>query len=76
MNLLPNITELTFLENYCIRIKFDNQLEKIIDYTPFIKDGVSKELTNIDYFRQGKIDDGYLVWPNGYDCCPQFLFQL
>lgn len=76
MSKLPSIIRISYLEAYTIKVTFDNNLEKLIDYAPFIKNGVSGALRDSSYFRQGKIEDGYLVWPNGYDCCPQLLFEL
>lgn len=26
------------------------------------------------YFEQAALDDGTLVWPNGYDMCPDYLY--
>lgn len=76
MDKIPSIIKLDYLEEYKIKILFDNHVEKIINYAPFIKDGVSSALSDISFFRSGKIEDGYLIWPNGYDCCPQLLYEL
>lgn len=42
---------------------------------PFIKSGVSKELKDSEYFKKVKVEEGYITWPNGYDFCPEFLYD-
>ncbi|HLC17194.1 MAG TPA: DUF2442 domain-containing protein [Thermodesulfovibrionia bacterium] len=62
------------LKDYHIWLKFDDNSTKIIDFKPFIKGEPAKELSNYEYFNEVKIDSGGgLVWPNGYDFCPNFL---
>lgn len=76
MNKIPNIININYLEEYKCIITFDNNSDKVIDFAPFIKSGVSSALQDITYFKKGFVQDGYLVWPNGYDCCPKTLFDL
>ena len=55
---------------------FDDGIEKIIDFTPFIgEDPLTKPLADAKFFKQVKIyDNGRgLYWPNGYDVCPDNL---
>jgi Protein of unknown function (DUF2442) len=76
MTTLPNISQIEYLNKHLRKILFDDNTEKTINYAPFIKQGVSSALKDIAFFRLGKVEDGYLVWPNAYDCCPQVLYDL
>ena len=43
---------------------------------PFIGRGISAALLDKEYFREVAIDSaGGIVWPNGYDFCPNFLYE-
>ncbi len=62
-------------ENYFLEVEFSDGVIKLIDFKPFIKNGVSKQLENKALFNTVKVDYGTLVWENGYDVCPVFLRQ-
>jgi uncharacterized protein DUF2442 len=71
---MNRIVEIKVLDNYSIWIKFADGVSKTIDFTPFIGQGLSKDLLDKNYFRQVSIESGGgLEWPNGYDFCPNFL---
>ena len=63
------------LENNILTIKFSNGEIFDIDIKPFIKSGVSNALKDQSYFNLVRVEDGYIVWPNGYDFCPEFLYE-
>jgi hypothetical protein len=62
-------------EKYILEVEFSDGVIKLIDFKPFIKNGVSKQLENKALFNTVKVDYGTLVWENGYDVCPVFLRQ-
>lgn len=62
-------------ENYFLEVEFSDGFIKLIDFKPYIKNGVSKQLENITLFNTVKVDYGTLVWANGYDVCPVLLRQ-
>lgn len=71
------ITDIKVLDNYQIWLKFNDNSTKTIDCKPFIGKGFTKELLDYDKFKQVKIEDfGGLIWPNGYDICPNFLKEI
>jgi len=73
---MVKITQLHVLKKYRIHLVFDDGIEKIIDFTPFIGEGaLTKPLSDPIFFRQVKIyDNGRgIYWPNGYDVCPDNL---
>ena len=63
------------LENNMLSIQFSNGEIFNFDVTPFIRSGVSSALKERSFFNSVKVEDGYITWPNGYDFCPEFLYE-
>jgi len=72
---MKSITEALPLENNILHIRFDDGAIFDIDISPFIKTGVSNALKDRQFFNSVKVEDGYITWPNGYDFCPEFLYE-
>jgi hypothetical protein len=72
---IKNIVEAIPLEDYHIVLKFNDGIEKKIDIRPFIKNGVSSKLKDFNYFKKVQVVDGFITWDNGFDFCPNFLYQ-
>jgi len=71
---MHRILEIKIVGNHQIQLKFEDGLIRIIDFRPFIKNGLSKDLSDIGFFNQVEIESGGgLSWPNGFDFCPNFL---
>jgi Protein of unknown function (DUF2442) len=73
MTEIIDITAVKTTNDYILEIVFSDGLQKKIDFRPFIKDGVSKQLLDLEMFNTVKVDFGTIVWQNGYDVCPVFL---
>lgn len=72
---MKNIIAAQPLENSMLHIIFDDGVAFDVDITPFIKSGVSSALNDPQFFNKVKVEDGYITWPNGYDFCPEFLYE-
>lgn len=73
---MHHVTELRVLETYLLELQFEDQTVKVVDLQPFLGQGIATELLDHDYFRLAEIDSGGgIVWPNGYDFCPNFLYE-
>ena len=70
---IHDIIEVEPLENYHIKIKYDDGLVKTVNIKPYIDIGISKELEDPEYFKKVYLDNGAVTWPNGYDFCPTFF---
>jgi hypothetical protein len=57
---------------------FSNGIEKIVDFTSFLKDAknVFIPLREIEYFKQFQLDDITISWPNGADFEPELLYEM
>ncbi|MBM2816480.1 MAG: uncharacterized protein HW421_3242 [Ignavibacteria bacterium] len=75
---IKKIINVTPLDNYKLELIFENEsISTIIDILSFIDKGIALELKNPAFFKQVSIESGGgIVWPNGYDFCPNFLYEL
>ncbi len=72
---MKNIVAAQPLDNNILHVSFDDGVSFDVDIKPFIKSGVSNALKDKQFFSQVKVEDGYITWPNGYDFCPEFLYE-
>ncbi len=73
MQELSSILSVEVLEDYNLLITFEDGFAKKINIKSFIKNGVSSSLNDRNFFKQVKVENGYITWPNGFDFCPEFL---
>lgn len=74
---MEKIIEVKYVNNYSLQIKFADGFSSIIDIKPYIGGGISEELNNAEYFKQVSINEfNGIMWPNGYDFCPNYLREL
>jgi len=74
---MNRINKLKVLPEYQIAARFQDGFETEIDLRPLLGKGFSKELLDIPEFKKVKIDSaGGLVWPNGFDICPNYLREF
>ena len=63
------------LKENTLELQFEDGTAKLIDLSAFIGSGWSAALRDPGFFSQVKVEDGYLVWPNGYDLDANFLYS-
>jgi hypothetical protein len=66
------------LEKYTLEVVFDDGKVKRVDIAPFLTGEVFEPLKREEMFRSVSVDRelGAIVWPNGADFCPDFLYRL
>ncbi len=64
--------------DHCLRLKFDDGVEKEVYVYPILRGPVFEPLKDPEYFRLVKVDEmaGTVVWPNGADFAPEALWDL
>ncbi|NTV66348.1 MAG: DUF2442 domain-containing protein [Chlorobaculum sp.] len=70
----PRVSKVTPLEEYKLRIEFNNGETGEYDCTPLLEFGVFKELKNVQYFKSVTVVGGTVAWPNEQDICPDTLY--
>ena len=74
---MNQVTELKVLDNYRIWLKFHDEVEKVINFRPFLGKGFTADLLDYEKFKQVFIEaGGGIAWENGYDFCPNYLKEL
>lgn len=73
---MHRVIEVRFLGGNFLQLHFEDDTTKVVDIKPFIGKGISVPLLEDTYFQRAEIDSaGGIVWPNGYDFCPNFLYE-
>ena len=70
----PRVKNAVPLENFKLFIEFDNGETGEYDCSHLLDFGVFKELQNINYFRQVRVQYGTVTWPNDQDICPDTVY--
>lgn len=71
----PRAIEVEPLENYILKIKFDNQEIKKFDVKPYLKYKAFEKLKDKKIFNTVKINGLSIAWINGEDICPDELYS-
>jgi hypothetical protein len=78
MDMLKDIVEVQPLENYQLRLRFENGIEGVVDIAGMMRfTGVFAPLKDPAYFSQVRVnsDLGTICWPNGADIDPDVLYS-
>ena len=70
--------EAYYLENYKIRLRFNDNKEGIVDLENMISSDhrtLFKELSNTESFKRFHVEKDTVVWENGLDLAPEFLWE-
>lgn len=72
----PKILNVQSLENYRLKLTFDNAEIRIFDVKPYLTKGIFTELTNLTYFHQVKPFFGGIQWPKEQEFSRDTLYLL
>ncbi len=73
----PRLTELRYVGGYRLMLAYDDGTRGEVDLENELWGEIFEPLRNIDLFRAFQIDPELqtLVWPNGADLAPEFLYR-
>ena len=69
------IKEVQPLENYKLKLKFENGEVGIFDLKPYLNLGKFSELQDPELFKKVRVSFDAIEWPNGIDLDPEFLHK-
>lgn len=74
----PRLLEAHHVRDYVLHLRFADGQEGEIDLGGELSGEVFEPLRDPAYFRKFKVhaDLGTIVWPNGADFAPEFLYEL
>ena len=71
----PRVKAVAAKEDYRLELTFSNGEVGVYDCTPLLDFGVFKELRDVGYFTQARVEGGTVVWPHEQDICPDTLYE-
>lgn len=70
---INRITAARVLGDYTLELSFADGFVGKVDLKPQLWGAVFEPLTDPNYFRQFRLEDDTVRWPNGADFCPDVL---
>ena len=70
-----HVTEVKYLEDYTIRLSFDDGSEGDVNLFKHLSGSMFEPLKDKNIFSKVRLDQelGTVLWPNGADFAPEFL---
>jgi len=74
---IAHIIEAEYIRDYMIKVRFDDEIVKIVDLEPYTKrGGVFSSFSDKEFFKSFFLDLNTLCWPNGADIAPERLYEI
>jgi hypothetical protein len=72
-----DVVEARYVTGYTIWLRFDDGTTGEVDLSRELVGPIFQPLRDIDYFKQLTVNHGIgtIVWPNGADFAPEFLYE-
>ncbi len=77
--MIYDIVEVKFITNHTLFLRFENGVSGTVDISEIIPfKGIFSKLKEVDYFSTVYLnsDIGTIVWDNGADISPVFLYSI
>lgn len=72
-----DVTDITFLEGYRLKLTFNDGNEGIVDLSNYSKrGGVFSNFSNQEYLQKVYLDHGVLCWPGDVDIAPETIYSM
>jgi len=72
------VTEATYVKEYKIRVRFENDEVRLVDLGPHLYGSVFEPLKELSFFKTFRVnaDIDTVAWPNDADFSPDFLYEI
>ena len=70
----PEVKSVEPLDNYQLKLHFENGDLKIFDVSPYLEKGIFKELKDCNYFKSVRVVSGAVQWPHEQDFSNDTLY--
>jgi len=73
-----HVTSVMYLEEYKLRLSFDDGVTKDVDLQGELYGEIFEPLQDVELFKQAAVnpDTNTIEWPNGADFAPEFLYEI
>jgi hypothetical protein len=75
MSSLPFVIRAEYRGGYRIRLTFNDNVQKTIDFREWLDGLVFEPLRDEAYFSKFFVEGGTVTWPNGADIAPETLYE-
>jgi hypothetical protein len=72
------VTDASYAGGYKLRLRFDDDAVRVVDLTEYLDGPVFQPLKDPSFFKRFTLnqDIDTVVWPNGADFSPDFLYEI
>jgi len=74
--MILEITEATYLDDYKIKLVFNQKIERLVDLADELHGEIFEPLQDCEYFKSFFIDCSTVSWSNGADIAPEYLYYI
>jgi len=71
-----HVDEAEYLEEYKLRLKFNNNEIKMVDLEKELYGEIFEPLKQKEFFKDFFISSNTIEWKNGADFAPEFLYKI
>jgi hypothetical protein len=75
--MIPRITEVNYIKDYILYLCFSDGSGGEVDFEQELEGEIFKPLKDVSYFKNFTVNHELhtIVWPNGADFAPEFLYD-
>jgi hypothetical protein len=75
--MIPRVTDAKYIKDYTLYLRFSDGSDGEVDLEPELDGEIFQPLKDISYFKDFSLNQELhtVVWPNGADFAPEFLFE-
>ena len=70
----PRVKGVMSQDDYGLETTISNGEVGVFDGSHLLDFGVFRELRDVNYFKQARVEGGTVVWPHEQDICPDTLY--
>ena len=72
------VTEASYISGHSLRIRFEDDGVRIVDLSVHLDGPIFEPLKDLSFFKRFTVnhDIDTVVWPNGADFSPDFLYEI
>ena len=70
------VSKAEYLDNYRIKLTFNNGEIKIVDLQNELNGNVYEPLRQLNYFKRFHVRYNTIEWANGADYAPEYLYSI
>ena len=74
-DIILKIVKAEYVEDYVLRLTFNNGEIRLMDFLPLMDKGICKKLLDLDYFKSFTLDPFTVDWNNEVGFAPRFLYE-